>query len=432
MNRPFSSPSSRSSKWALPGIVPATMLVLAAFSIAGILEFSIGNPLHRHHSYIVVSTFLAMLCLALAVLATEYFSNRSLLSGIRLAHDRLRDALVAGKSAVWESDAKTRRDLWFGDLQTLFGVDSNEVSLQAVDAYRYVHPEDRRRVSEAVEEAQSKRTPFDAEFRILREDEKVRWIRATGRSYYTNEGDVERMLCVALDITDQRRAEEARIKSEDKFCKMFVSSPMAKALNSARDDRYVDVNEAFEKATGWGREEVLGRTPFDISLWVAPSVRHEFVKKLLADGNVRGAEFRFRRKDGEERVALGSAELIEIEGEPCILSASMDITEKRRAEEALRESEEKFSKVFRSCPMAVNLIRIRDDRFLDVNDGFERLTGWSRAEVIERSPLDFNLWVDLSEREKIVKQILTDGFAHNSEFRYRRKDGEQRVGLGSA
>ena len=118
------------------------MLVLVAFSITGILEVSIGNPLHRHHSPILISAFLAMLCLALAVLATEYSNSRKLLSATRLAHDRLRDALAVGKMAVWDSDVKTRRDLWFGDLQTLFGIDSEEVSMQALDVYRYVHPED--------------------------------------------------------------------------------------------------------------------------------------------------------------------------------------------------------------------------------------------------------------------------------------------------
>jgi PAS domain S-box-containing protein len=101
------------------------------------------------------------------------------------------------------------------------------------------------------------------------------------------------------------------------------------------DARYVDVNDTFEEQTGWTRQDVIGRTPEDIHLWENPDDRTSMLDQLRATGHVRDLEFRVRRKDGNIITALGSAELIEVHGEPCALSVAANITERKLAEEAL-------------------------------------------------------------------------------------------------
>ena len=110
---------------------------------------------------------------------------------------------------------------------------------------------------------------------------------------------------------------------------------MALTLTSAKNHRYLDVNETFERRTGWRRDEVMGRTPFDLGVWVDPTQRVEFVKRILAEGAVRDCEVHYRCKDGAQRMGLGAGELIEIGDERCILSVVADITDRKRAEEAL-------------------------------------------------------------------------------------------------
>jgi PAS domain S-box-containing protein len=160
-------------------------------------------------------------------------------------------------------------------------------------------------------------------------------------SYFPIDGvaGVDRAVCILQDITERKRAEEALKKSEEKFSKAFRESPMALTLTSAIDHRYLEVNETFEQITGWRRDEVIGRTPPDIGIWVDPNQRLEFVKRVLAEGAIRGWEVHYRSRDGTLRVGLGAGELIQIGSEPCILSVIADITERKRVEEALGQRE---------------------------------------------------------------------------------------------
>ena len=134
----------------------------------------------------------------------------------------------------------------------------------------------------------------------------------------------------------RRRKSEAELRrSEEKFAKSFRQGPLAITIVKMKDGCYVDVNETFENQTGWKRDEVIGRSPLDINLWVDPDQRPLFLSQLLAAGKVRDFEVRYRRKDAQVRTGLGSAELIEVHGEPCALSVIADVTERKMAEQAL-------------------------------------------------------------------------------------------------
>jgi len=135
--------------------------------------------------------------------------------------------------------------------------------------------------------------------------------------------------------TRRRNAELKLGKSEERFSKAFRQSPFAITIASTRDGCYIDVNETFETQTGWKRDEIIGRTPGEINLWVNPDQRTTFVRELVEKERIRDLEVLLRRKDGEIRTSLGSAELIEVNGEPCALSVFADITERKQAEEAL-------------------------------------------------------------------------------------------------
>jgi len=176
---------------------------------------------------------------------------------------------------------------------------------------------------------------YSLEKRYVRRDGVRLWGRLNVSILRTSEGESPLVFALVEDITERKKVEDALKKSEEKFSKAFRESPMALTLTSAIDQRYLDVNETFERMTGWLRNEVIGRTPFDTGIWVDPTQRLEFVKRVLAEGAIRGWEVHYRSKDGTQRVGLGAGELIEIENEPCILSVIADITERKQAEASL-------------------------------------------------------------------------------------------------
>jgi PAS domain S-box-containing protein len=131
-----------------------------------------------------------------------------------VANDRLRLAMESGKSVGWEWDLKTNRDTWFGDLPTIFGIPSNIHVGHVEDFRRSVHPEDRGLVWKAVKDALDSRSPYAAEFRVLWSNGTVRWVAAKGQFYYSPGGDPERMLGMAVDITERKDAEESLRRKE--------------------------------------------------------------------------------------------------------------------------------------------------------------------------------------------------------------------------
>jgi len=244
-------------------------------------------------------------------------------------------------------------------------------------------------------------------------------------------GQVIGAVVAFIDITARKRTEEALRKSEETFSKAFRRSPMSLTITSTKDHHYIDVNETYERITGWRREEIIGRTPLEIGLYADPAERLELVNRALADGGFRNQEVRFRMRDGSIRVALMSGELITLGGEPCLLNVGADVTEYKHVEEALKKSEEKFSKAFRESPMALTLTSAKDHRYVDVNETFQRLTGYSREEVLGRTPFDLGLWVDRSQRLGLMRRLLAEGSIRDVEVAVRTKGGSVRVGLAS-
>ena len=98
------------------------------------------------------------------------------------------------------------------------------------------------------------------------------------------------------------------------------------------DSRFIEVNDTFEHMTGWRRDEVIGRTPYDIGIWVEPNQRSDIVQRLVSGETIRNVEVEIRTKNGEVQTNLGSEELIEINGEPCMFAVAADITDLKRAE----------------------------------------------------------------------------------------------------
>jgi PAS domain S-box-containing protein len=242
----------------------------------------------------------------------------------------------------------------------------------------------------------------------------------------------DEVLAIVRDISESKQTEVALRNLAEKFTTVFRSSPNPIAISTLAEGRYIEVNDSFVKQSGYEAEEVIGRTAFDVNIWVNESDRTIVLQELQKHGVIRNMEFEFRRKSGEIRTGLFSAELIDLDGIPCLLSVNHDITERKKGELALRESEEKFSKAFRSSPNPITILTLKDARYVEVNDTFVQITGFSREEVIGRTRNELNLWVNPSDSARVEQMLQEQGFIRNLETELYTKSGELRVVLFSA
>lgn len=213
------------------------------------------------------------------------------------------------------------------------------------------------------------------EFRKVRSDGTVLWVRELARVLQSRDGE-SLALIVCEDITERRRSEEALRASEERFAKAFQASPHPVVISELDSGRVLDVNDAACQLFGYHKEDVVGRTTLQIGLWPSTEERGRFVERLQNFGSVRNMEVTLQRKDGDVRQCLLSSELIELNGKQCSVTVGDDVTDSKRMERALRLTQ--FS-----VDQAVEAILWVDPtaRIFNVNDTACRMLGYSRQDL---------------------------------------------------
>lgn len=150
------------------------------------------------------------------------------------------------------------------------------------------------------------------------------------------------LIGIFRDITERKNAEEKLSKSERKYFSTFNLIPNPMAVTELATGNIIDINQEFIRWTGYSREEVLGKSTFDLHLWVNAHDRQKITDELTQAGEANGIEILMRQKNGQIRNVLFSARFIEIDHERYLLTLAQDVTELMQGREMLRQSEEKY------------------------------------------------------------------------------------------
>ena len=221
-----------------------------------------------------------------------------------------------------------------------------------------------------------------ASYKLITETKREVWVESIGKRIPF--GGTIAMLISLRDITGQKRAEDAIRESEQKFATVFRKSPVALTLASAADGKFLDVNDTFSKGSGYSRDEVVGRKADELGIFVDRREYEQFTSAIRSRGTVRGMELKCREKSGEIQTCRFSSGIVMMGGRPHILSSVEDVTDQKKSAEALRESEEKFRKIFETSPIAMTLVT-PEFRFYSVNPAFIAMTGYSEEELLKMS-----------------------------------------------
>lgn len=231
---------------------------------------------------------------------------------------------------------------------------------------------------------------------------------------------------------ERDKALESLRLTEKMFSRILTFSPDSIIISSMADGRYINVNDSFLDAVGFKREELVGKTSIKLSIWDDPSERSAFVETLLANGYVKNFEAKFRKKNGTVGIVLMSSEMVDVDGERCLITLSKDITDRKKAEVALRESEQRLRTIFETSPDAIIITGTESGDILEYNQVFLDISGYTRDEIESgRIRLTDRLF-DMNEYRYLSERLASEGFVRNFEFQFSKCDGTLKTGLISA
>ncbi|MFH1134678.1 MAG: PAS domain S-box protein [Pseudomonadota bacterium] len=286
-----------------------------------------------------------------------------------------------------------------------------------------VHPRDRRREAEQIFAAILRGERNSCPLPVRRKDDTLMPVET--RVFFGKWDGVDCVFAIIKDLTVEQEAQE-------RFERLFRNNPAPMALSSLPDRRFVDINDAFLKVLGYARAEVLGKSSADLGLFPDAEQQKALADRLAAEGRIVDFELKVRAKDGSLRYGLFSGEVVASRQRRYFLTVMVDITERKQEREALRESEEKFSRAFLTSPYAITITRPGDGKFMEVNEAFESITGYTKEEALADSSVGLRLWLSGSDRDEVVTDLLNGKKVLGREFKFRKKSGEAIVGLFSA
>jgi PAS domain S-box-containing protein len=295
--------------------------------------------------------------------------------------------------------------------------------LLALRFEEFTHPDDYRSCIVQVARLVAGEIPtFSTEMRYVHQDGKLLWgtltisvIREPGSNRFSLLGIVE-------DITERRQAEVSLRESEARFSKAFQSSPDLISISGLEDGLLYDINDKWASTMGFTREEAIGKTVFELGVFVDPSRRTEFVEALKTDETVRDLEFQGRTKSGEIRDFLAAIEKIELDGGPRLLFVSHDITERKRAETALRANEARFKTILDHAPMQIYL-KDTEGRHILVNREVERHYGGPGGSMVGKTAHDLFPKENADIHLAHDREVFDSGRAIEREYEIPHEDG---------
>ena len=337
--------------------------------------------------------------------------------------ERLDLATRAAHLGIWDWDIQKNELTWDDRMYDLYGIKREDFK-GAYEAWLAgVHPDDREQSDEISKQARLGSKEYDTEFRIVWPEGTIRVLKAYGQVVWDSDGNAIRMTGVNYDITESRQAEEALRESEEKYRRLVEQSLIGIGLS--RGNQVIFANPALLRIFGYDDLE-FARTP--LLDHVAPASRDQIAARLrkAAQGEFQQADFEYDIlcKDGKTKSLSAVTTHITLGGEVYTQTVFQDITDRKQAQEALRESEEKYR----------NVVERANDGIAVVQDSIVQFANWRLAEmwggsVEEVTGTRFTDYIDPDELPKVAeryrRRMAGEGLTPTYETVLRRKNGEK-------
>ncbi len=310
----------------------------------------------------------------------------------------------------------------------VFGLPAKDIYKDSRNFLKVVHPDDKELVIKQFEDTQS---PSDIEFKLLRDTGEIRWVRALTFHIRDKRGKVYRTTGIVRDITSRKHTETQLKESEARY-RAVVEDQTELITRSRPDGTITFLNDAICRYFGIPKEETYNTNFIG---YIHPNDRErvqEAIQSVSYENPVVTIEHRVFNRDGEVRWQRWSNRMIfDSDGKMReFLSVGRDITDQRRAEAALKESELKFRAIFENTSDGIAIFECRFDeygqRLIDCNDSFVNMSGRSKEGLLETEDIrKFQIYEDRDLDEHEIRKLIISGVAFKSTYSWERPDGRE-------
>ena len=356
----------------------------------------------------------------------------------------LNEAQKISKIGGWEYNVESRETYFSDEVFNIYGV-PNDKMFKVEEGIGFYHPDDRHLVSDSFTKIVSKGIPYDLDVRFINAQGENMWVSTAGIPVFKN-GKVVKVLGTLKDITKQKRieneltiAKEKAEESEETIRQIFENSTIVHYSH--------DLNHVVSYVSPQV-ENILGYTPEEIKVkWTTLASDNPINEKAfrsttraIETGEKQAAyQLEFVHKNGKKVLVEAHEAPVVKDGKTIFIVGSFaDITERKKTEtellkakEKAEESENKFKAAFYTNPDAVNINKM-DGEYVEINEGFTCLTGYTIDDVIGKRSSEINIWSIPKDREKLLDALQKFGIIENLESIFRAKDGRLIPALMSA
>lgn len=265
---------------------------------------------------------------------------------------------------------------------------------------------------------------YQLTYRVVLQSGEARYLESRARLYRDDNGLPLRMAGTLLDITEQVEREQRLSASEEKFASVFQTSPDPICVMLEHSAQFIEINDSFTQTFGWSVTDLQDCALASTAHTEAGLLHLRQLQSIIRAPAKNNATIALHHKNGAPLTCVISSRHIKVDGQPCTVTTLRDITQQQRAEAALKTSEEKFAKAFHSSPDAITISDYATGHYVEVNEGFTRLTGYSSAEAIGHSAYELGIWGDNEQRQALLNELQEKGRISHREMLGRSKRGK--------